>query len=351
MDPITIVLLSIAGVAIAPTVAIKVGSWAIVKSKELKQERKRNKEIQRTYRPTEKQKREKAMEEKLSKTKINVDRFRFRGITSKIEKFLTLKEMSEYDKDKDELLHGTLKVVDYNGNVTTEDIYLYQPRVMSANNNLIGPKKEKNGTISARNCYLCRADGSNEILRGYIPKREVLSNLCYDFDYNSQQRFIDRFPDVQTKDEEYQRDTREIEKFIQIEFDKDANGNFVTVDRTNPKEEARFQKYISDHKNNRLQPRDYFLNKIKIAESAFKNYLEKTKPNYAKANIQTQKQDETVLKVENSKKAENPYAWYDRFNYYLPSMLGDRVQVGDTIEHGAPHGGMHHGGPGHGPRR
>lgn len=347
MDPILIVLLGITGVALAPKVIPTIASHIIVNFGKMKKRRERKKEIQKEYRPTKKQQAEKERERRVVTSKVKVDKYRFRSVSSKRETDLTLKEMSFYDPDKDEILHGKLKITAPDGKVTLEDIYMYQPRVLSANNSLIGPKKTKNGNIASKNCYLCRAEGSDEILRGYIPKREILSNLCYDFDIQSPHRFADRFPDIKNQTDDYRTNASNIEKFIQIEFDKDQEGNFIPVDLKKKSEAEKFRAYIQKHKTSKLQPREYFLDKIKLAEFSLEDYLEKTKPSYARANIRNQEQ--TILKVEDSKKpeTENPYAWYDRFNYYLPSMLGDRVQVGDTIEHGAPHGPH----PGHGPRR
>lgn len=109
-------------------------------------------------------------------------------------------------------------------------IYLYQPRMSFVNGVSAGPKYNSDGAIVNTNCYLLKEPSLEGLYAGYIPKREVLSNV--EFDYFDNEHKIDKYG---------------IGSYLKMTANVDAMGNFIPVNLNDPEERKQFEEYKALH--------------------------------------------------------------------------------------------------------
>ena len=353
MDPILIIALVAVGLLAGPKL-IKVGLANLIVSKENK------KRDSLTFNMLKKEYKQKKQQEKYHQRlrkkgidpnkaiKKDMDRFHylpFTGVKSKKKPTVCVREDVSFNETEDILLKGRLHIVDINGKKTVQDIYLYQPRLFSENNILLGPKLDKIGNLSDKYTYLCRQAGG-EILTGYVPKREVITGMRFDFMPDAAHSFVERNPNFSDFSNEDRKQAEALETFIHIDIPKDRNGQYITVNLNDPVQRAEFEKYKNDHLGNEKTPQEYFSEQLNKAKGPFYRYLNDHRPDYAVASSQTpvETKDEEQIKVESSKKPdESINDYYKRYDYYLDPKFGERYNDydGEYGEHNGPH---HHGG-------
>lgn len=298
MEPLGIVILSAIGLGFGPTVGkILIGSIynAVSKGAEDRKIIKELAENLRTSNPEYLSAEERRMRAVTSRD-VNED-ISFDNIASGQNKEFTLKRRNVFENEMDAVLHGKLKYVDSNGKVQMEDIYCYQPRLYGKGGVLLGPRKADNGSVLATGTYAC-SDQSGTY-KGYIPKREIASNMQMDFDIKSSHPFLRRFPDQVKLDSETIQDNRKIQNYIQVDFDRDENGNYKVVDLSKKEERDKLETYIEKHA--RINSIEYYLRKIRIAKVHLYEYLKENKPAYIPP-IKIETDD--LMKVEKKRQAD-----------------------------------------------
>lgn len=293
----------------------------------LAKKHKKKKNLKKIYDRYDKKKVMKSRKKNEGKNRLDLaQEVTFQDLKSKEAKKINAVVKTACDFEKDKIFRGKLKVHTSSGSVTEDDIYLYQPRMYSTSGVCLGPKYSKNGNLSDKNTYLAKNPTTGSIMNTYIPKREVVSGLEYDFVKKS----------VNSR-------TDDISKFIEIEIPQDEFGNFIPVDLLNNQAEIeRFRNYVTYFQENMQDPFEYFKARIEYAGAALEKYYEQTKPEYARpAAVQT---TETVQKVESSRKSNyDPNSFYARYNRYIlpyraPFNRHNRPMYG--------HHHHHHDGPG-----
>lgn len=188
----------------------------------------------------------KSLEKKLTHN-ITTRKLIFTKNNSNIEREIMVSEKTTFDENRDIIMKGTLKLLDENGNPEiTEDIYLYQPQATTTNGIPITPTKI-GYKLYGRKPYSTVIN--NQMYVGYIPKREITSNLEFDFEPNSNQSFNKRIIDLGDAYEYGISSWEGIEKYLQIEFLKDKSGNYKIVDLTNPEELNKFREYLTKYRS------------------------------------------------------------------------------------------------------
>lgn len=151
----------------------------------------------------------------------------------------TRKEVIVPDYVSQRIYHGVLTIKNYDasGKIVpkkTIDIYMYQPRFRGKNAD-VGPLTFPNGELNSQKAYMYKRNGN--IYIGHIPKREILSDLQFDFENgNNIKESIDQF----FKEDE----SIIIRNFITLEMDK-INGLMVPVDFTDETEKKKFLNYCA----------------------------------------------------------------------------------------------------------
>lgn len=151
-------------------------------------------------------------------------------------------EISEYAED------GTIKVT------RQEDIYVYQPRFEGRGGFVLGPRYV-NGRLNNNAAYLFK-DEAGRVFAGNIPKREVVSNMQFDFDLTNEENY--RMTASKTMD----TTNSAVKKFINIKYDRDSQGYIRPVNLSNREEYSKLNAYL--RKNSTPTK----------AEATLKNYLQ-----------------------------------------------------------------------------
>lgn len=308
------------------------------------------KEQQKKYKNAKKLEKEQAKGSEMS-TQINQSMLRVQDIlfknnrTNQKEK-LRVSEIAKFDDAKDVLLKGRLHIVDSTGKRTVQDIYLFQPRVFCSEVQ-VGPKLNKFGNMSDEHTYLCRRSGQTDILSGYVPKREVLSGMRYDYVPNGRHTFVERNPIYQDYGKGDLRAISDIEQFIHIDIPKDENGNFIPVNLSNVNELKDFQNYVKRHqmncKNNGITVEEYFEKEFEKAQRSLVKYIQDYEPTYIPVASKVKVDEPETLKVEQAKKAETSINdYYKRFDYYMDPRFGEKYNNYDGKFGGPHHPHPHH---------
>lgn len=200
--------------------------------------------------------------------------------SSKPSKDFSFIRDNSFNPSEDKFIHGTLWTLDEDGQKHQEDIYLYQPIIYGKNNVKLGPRtslatkeriidgrKEKvidHEYIAANAPYALNESGN--IYYGYFPKREVASNMPFDFDHKSLFSFKERCGSISGNSPEEIKNSSKIQNYIQIDLDRDENGNYKVVDMFNREELEKFSEYIKKHE--KIDSVEYYQGKLNIAESA-----------------------------------------------------------------------------------
>ena len=350
MDPVTLVVVGVAALALIPTVGKLAIYGAIQATKKIKKNLKKNKEYKQRHdkKYQERLKRTRELQKSLEKKRTAA----FRNTKTGAIKNVNINEMTDFDMKRDIILKGTVYIQNPNGGEPAKDtIYLFQPRVYGVNNVAIGPKLDKNGHLYDKNSYLLRTPGDPDIYSGYVPKREVKTGRQFDFVGDS----------ANLQD-------NPLNGFINIVLDKDEKGNYIPLDKNDPAQMKEFNQYMAGREQKMNQDK-YLDNLLSKAREAKEVYDEATKPRYAKPTEQMS--EEEIQRVERSrasrarKQAQNR-AYYDRLaqmnmmdsamhDYgldehaaHLPGagMMGPRPMGGRP-----PQGGPQSGGPAPGGRR
>ena len=334
MDPILIIILAGIGLLAGPKL-IKVGLANIIdKANKKKRDNLTHNMLKKEYK--EKKQQEKLRQRLIKKgidpnkaIKEDMDRFHyisFTGVKSKKKVLVNVREDVSFNEKEDVLLKGRMHIVDINGKRTVQDIYLFQPRMFSSEGTFIGPKLDKNGRLSDKFTYLCR-EKNGEILKGYIPKREIFTGMRFDFMPEDTHSFIDRNPNFSDFSDEDRRQAEKLETFIWIDIPRDEKGQYIPVNLKDPIQKAEFEKYKKAHLGNKKTPKEYFRDQLNIAKASFYRYLNEHRPDYAVAPSRENTNESTnePIKVESSKKAEYSINdFYKRFDYYIQSPFGER---------------------------
>jgi hypothetical protein len=376
MDPVLIVILAAIGVVTIPKIT-KVGIAKIIESSNKKKKRKQQFDANVNSIKNKEFYRRQKLQENLEKDGVKVtpvvyndvfEDLSFKNVKDR-SKNITIngREIIKFDETKDALLKGKVSVIDASGKYIERDIYLFQPRLYTRKSNVfIGPVRDNLGHISDDTTYLCRRPDTKEVFSGYIPKREVCSGMRFDYVSSSRHRFDERVPmsnaDLRSLSEsdadERKRDMANISNYINVDLQKDYNGNLVPVNLNDPAEREAFNKY----RENFLKmdgfkayqgedkiyksAKNYFIELQDYASDANNKFLAEHPHGYARpinvTPVPTKSEDNGV-KVTNARPAENQYDWYNRYNYYANPTLqaGHNGQRGDM--HGGPRGDMHGG--------
>lgn len=335
MDPILIIILAGIGLLAGPKL-IKVGLATIIdKANKKKRDNLTHNMLKKEYK--EKKQQEKLRQRLIKKgidpnkaIKEDMDRFHyisFTGVKSKKKVLVNVREDVSFNEKEDVLLKGRMHIVDINGKRTVQDIYLFQPRMFSSEGTFIGPKLDKDGKLSDKFTYICREKETGEILKGYIPKREIFTGMCFDFIPEDTHSFIDRNPNFSDFSDEDRRQAEKLETFIWIDIPRDEKGQYIPVNLKDPIQKAEFEKYKKAHLGNKKTPKEYFRDQLNIAKASFYRYLNEHRPDYAVAPSRENTNESTnePIKVESSKKSEYSINdFYKRFDYYIQSPFGER---------------------------
>lgn len=256
MSPIIIAALAAGGIFLSKVVYDVV----TLSVRDLKEYGKKVKKEAKDY--SDKKKKYKKSSKELSKQKVLAARARavsqaqneiareviFKGIKSGKKSKLVIKEDTSFDIKKDVVIKG--KLTRKQGSETvTETIYLFQPRVSTKGAKSIGPKVS-DGALNDKFTYLCKTGDSEEILTGYVPKREVLTGIQFDFDSKGIHPESERCEFSFAGLEEIKKGSSiaKMSDYIDIEFERDEKGNIKTVDLTNKNELTEFSNYIKKAK-------------------------------------------------------------------------------------------------------
>lgn len=335
MDPVTAFLLIVAGLAVAPKALPLMAYGAVNLVKNLKKKYAKHKK--------RKQRRDKKLQAKVANTK-EVNRIiqksgimEFINTKTRQAKKVSVKESSSFDMEKDVLLHGVVRIRLKDGRIAEDDIYLFQPRVYSANDVVIGPKISKTGALMNENSYLIKLPGEDAIYHGYTPKREVLSGERFDF----------------VRDGAYADQADPLKEFIDIEIPKDKNGNYIPVDKNDPVQMQAFKKYVEERKKYNIDQQAYLEDLVEAAKDAKATYDYINRPRYAKPVATPDERD--IQRIQRSrasraKREAQARAYYGTINRM--NMLDTMMHEYNLDEHadhlpgmGMPGMGMPPGGP------
>ncbi|MDE5630159.1 MAG: hypothetical protein K2I70_01015, partial [Bacilli bacterium] len=174
----------------------------------------------------------------------------------------------------------------------------FQPRVYGVNNVSIGPKLDKNGHLYDKNSYLLRTPGDPDIYSGYVPKREILTGRQFDFVGDS----------ANAKE-------HPLNGFINIVIEKDANGNFIPLDKNNKEEMRKFNNYIKMRREHNIDQDRYLDGLLAKASEAKEVYDENNKPRYARPTEEMSAEEMHKIeraRASRAKKDAQNRAYYDR---------------------------------------
>lgn len=336
MDSVLYGTLIIAGFVAAPVVA-KTVAMGVMKYIEHRKKKKIIKEKRRML--TDKNYRERMLKQKkLSSALDNKNTITFRNGKTGRSVGITVKQDNKGDQL---ILKGTLRCKCSDGVIRSETIYLYQPKITTLKGVQVGPLTTKDGHLRDTSVYAVKLPDTGEIATAYVPKREVVSGLNYDLVRGSK-----NFQEPR------------LSSYIDIEIPKDAQGNYIPVDLTNPTEAQEFKKYVERHKKHAHGADGYFGNIYGEAERSAAKGPELADAMDIKDLTGTTAKTEVVEKVKpKEEKTDYGYDYYDRFNYHRPAWMGehgtDYAYNLDLADHvfGPDHPGPGPMGPGHGGRR
>lgn len=237
---------------------------------------------------------------------------------------INVKTITDFDESKEIILRGKLHFRLPNSQVVTQPIFLFQPRCETADGKKVGPILTKKGRLYDQNPYLVKMPDTGEIVRSYVPKREVVSGMNFDFVQGSA-----NFQDESLK------------RFLYIELETDENGNYIPVDLNDPKQLVGFRKYLQFCRTQE-NAAHYF---SRIYETAL--YSSKVLAVKEAVAYRTQGAVETAREsTPTGLEAQDPYAFYDRYNYNREPWLGAPGTVYDHNEDFVAHAMGLQGGPG-----
>lgn len=317
MDPVTFTVAFVATLALTPIVGKLAIYGAMQAVKKIKKNLKKNKEYNQRHdkKYQERLKRTRELQKALEKKRAAA----FRNTKTGAIKNVNINEMTDFDMKNDIILKGTVYIQNPNGGEPAKDtIYLFQPRVYGVNNVAIGPKLDKNGHLYDKNSYLLRTPGDPDIYSGYVPKREVKTGRQFDFVGDS----------ANLQD-------NPLNGFINIVLDKDANGNYIPLDKNDPAQMKEFNQYMAGREQKMDQ--DKYLDKLLAkAKEAKEAYDEATKPRYARPTEQMS--EEEMQRVERARasrakrQAQNS-AYYNRLAHM--NMMDSAMHDYGLDEHAA----------------
>lgn len=286
---------------------------------------------------------------KVSKIDQSLDRVQdllFKNLCTKETEKIRVSEIGKYKHEEDVLLKGRLHIVDAEGKRTVQDIYLFQPRLYVGQNK-IGPVLNSKGAMLDQYAYLCRREGSDDILAGYVPRREVFSGMRFDYVTNGKHSFLERNPKYKNDSKQDLQTMASIEQFFYIDLPKDSEGNIIPVDLNNPEELRDFQNYAKAHlqnlEKNGVFPEEYFMQEYAKAQVALVKYINDYEPVYVPSISKMENNTQESIKVVSARKTEasiNDY--YKRFDYYLSPEFGERYNCYDGKNPSAHHSHHHH---------
>lgn len=324
MDPVTLVVLGIVTLAVAP----KVGSLAIyggmklVKSIKKKMKKRKEYKLRHNKKYQEKLKNTRAAQRAIEQRRAMT----FKNTKTGAVKNVNIREENNFDMNKDIILKGKVKVQNTDGSIAEDIIYLFQPRVFGLNNVPIGPKLDKNGHLYDNNAYLLRTPGDPDIYSGYFPKREVLTGRQFDFVSDSVNANLGN-----------------LKGFIDIVIEKDDKGNFIPLDKNNVQEMNEFKRYIQMQSTKSKTQDQYLDDLVSKANDSYEAYREANKPRYAKPTEQMS--EEEIHKIQKSrasqaKREAQKNAYYDRIAHM--NMMDSVMHDHGLDEHAAhlPGAGM-----------
>ena len=164
-------------------------------------------------------------------------------------------EYRTFDREKDQLFKG--KII--RPGKKEETIYLFQPRLeyMTEKGKVkVGPYY-KDGRLSDQFPYLLKLN--DELYETYVPKREVVSKVCFDFVKDSNHPVMSK-----------------LHSLLQVRLPRDSKGNYIPVNLSDPKEAAEFEAYLEKHKTDGIDDISYFERIIAEAEEKYKTDTEKS---------------------------------------------------------------------------
>lgn len=181
-----------------------------------------------------------------------------------------------FDREKDQLFKG--KII--RPGKEEETIYLFQPRleyVTEGGKIKVGPYY-KDGRLSDQFPYLLKLN--DELYETYVPKREVVSKVCFDFIKNTNHP-------IKSK----------LHSLLSVVLPRDSKGNYIPVNLNNPNELKEFEAYLEKHKNDGIDDISYFERMIEDAEEKYKteterSYQEMTKDFDGRIRVQQQEEKE-----------------------------------------------------------
>lgn len=253
-------------------------------------------------------------------------------------------EYRTFDREKDQLFKG--KII--RPGKKEETIYLFQPRleyVTEKGKVKVGPYY-KDGRLSDQFPYLLKLN--DELYETYVPKREVVSKVCFDFVKDSNHPVMSK-----------------LHSLLHVVLPRDSKGNYIPVNLSDPREAAEFEAYLEKHKTDGIDDISYFERMIAEAQEKYKTDTEKsfqelTKDFDGKIRVQHQEEEneEKPRELSANEKAIREYQRetaskeraYD-MRYLTDGQPDDPLAF--RVEGGRPHGlrpdGMH--GPKPGGRR
>ncbi len=300
MDPVTLVVIGVVGLALAP-IAGKLAVYGVTKAfNKIRKSLKKRKEyrLRHNKQYQEKLKRTREAQRAIEKKRAVA----FKNTKTGEIKNVNINEINTFDSNKDIILKGKVIVQNPNGGAPAEDIiYLFQPRVFGMNNVPIGPKLDKNGHLYDSNAYLLRTPGDPDIYRGYVPRREVLSGRQFDYVSDSVNANLGK-----------------LKGFINIELQKDEKGNFIPLDKNNVQEMNEFKRYIQMQQSKSISQDEYLDSLLAKATESYEAYREAHKPRYAKPTEEVSVEE--MQKVEKSRESQakreaQKDAYYDRITH------------------------------------
>lgn len=336
MDAVTSAVIMLAGIAAIPVTG-KIVLNHLSRTKKRRQEKKKQKEKYRMLH-------DKDYQEKINKKrKLVSDLDKKSNLTFKNAKTGRRVDIAVESKEiegistanldslmSETIFKGTLRCKCTDGVVRAETIYIYQPKLQTLKGTVIGPRL-KDGALNDRTAYAVKLpDG--EVVSTYIPRRELISGLNYDFvrGTNTHQN-----PDIQ--------------RYFDIEIPKDEKGNLIPVNLNDPNELKQLKEYVVKHSKHRGGPEGYFGNIYGEAlEAAHKFDNERAEPyDITLITGETAKPEVVEKEKEKEQKTDYGYDYYDRYNYHRPSWMGERgtdyAQNVDLADH--VFGPDHSGGP------
>lgn len=284
MDYTILVLLIVATLIIAPTAVNIMYKIADTKSKKKDQKKKRIKEIKKFKR--NKKYANKVIEQKKMartikslRTKDNIIAFYGRGSNTYDVKVNTI---TDFDPSKEIIIRGHLYYMQSNGRYREVPIYLFQPRYQTEDGKKVGPFLTQRGHLQERNPYIAKAPDTGEILRGYLPKREIISGMNFDFIAGS--------PNFEEP---------KLAQFLRIDAERDENGNYIPLDLNDPDQALGFRRYLAFHQT-KEKAIEYFSNIYSTALHSSKQY-----------GFREAKTPSKIMRVEQ----ENVDDFYNKFRY------------------------------------